>query len=143
MRKINWARLLLGGLLAGVVVNLLGWAAWILFLGRMEAAVGATHPPTQESAAAEVANILGSFIAGFVGVGLYVAIRPRFGPGPKTALLAGLLCWFVAGVVPMLLYMFWRGPQLPLTMIAVTFITALVLLVAGTVVGAWVYKEGG
>ncbi len=143
MRKINSARLLLGGLLAGVVVYLLAWAAWILFLGRMEAAVGATHPPTQESAAADAPSILGSFIAGFVGVGLYVAIRPRFGPGPKTALLAGLLCWFVACVVSMVLDMFWRGPQLPLSLIAIAFVTMLVLVVTGTVVGAWVYKEQG
>jgi hypothetical protein len=70
MRKINWARLLLGGLLAGMVVNLLAWVAWILFLGRMEAEAGATH---------EGPSLLGAFIAGFVGVGLYVAIRPRFG----------------------------------------------------------------
>ncbi len=136
MRRINWARLLLSGLLAGVVVYLLAWAAWILLLGRMEAAaLGA--------AADEAPSMLGSFIAGFVGVGLYVAIRPRFGPGPKTALLAGLLGWFVLCVVSTLLYMFSPGPQLPLSLVAIAFVTLLVLLVTGTVVGTWVYKEQG
>lgn len=134
MRKVNWARLLLGGLLAGLVVNLLAWAAWILFLGRMEAAVGATY---------EGPDILGSFIVGFLGVGLYVAIRPRFGPGSKTALLAGLLCWLAACVVSMLLYVLSPGPQLPLSLIATAFVNFLVLLVTGTVVGARVYEGQG
>lgn len=134
MRKINWARLLLGGLVAGVVVNLLAWAAWILFLAKMEAAVGLPY---------EAPSMLGSFIVGFVSVGLYVAIRRRFGPGSKTALLAGLLCWLVACVVSMLLYMLSPGPQLPLSLIATAFVTFLVLLVTGTVVGAWVYEGQG
>lgn len=141
MRKINWRRVLLGGLLAGVVVNLLGSAAWIFYLGKMEAAVGATHPPTQESAAATVANIIASFIAGIIGVGFYVAIRPRYGPGPKTAVLAGFLCWFAVGVVPMSIYAFWRGLLLPAGLIAVTFVTALLIIVVATVAGAWVYNE--
>ena len=33
MSKINWARVLLGGLLAGLVLNLLGMASVHLFLG--------------------------------------------------------------------------------------------------------------
>lgn len=108
---------------------------------EMEAAVGATHPPTQETAAGTLANIIPSFIAGIIGVGLYAAIRPRYGPGPKTAIVAGFLCWFAVGVIPMLIYAFWRGLLLPVWLIAVTFVTALVIIVAATVAGAWVYKE--
>ena len=37
MSKINWKRVVLGALLAGFVVNLLGVAAWVLYLGEMEA----------------------------------------------------------------------------------------------------------
>jgi hypothetical protein len=132
MRRINLARLLLGGVLAVVLNHLLAWAAWVLFLQRMEAAAGLTY---------EGPNILGALLAGFVGVGLYVAIRPRFGSGPKTALLAGFLYWFVAGVVPMLLYTFWRGLPLPPALIAISFATTLVLSATGTVVGAWVYEQ--
>ena len=143
MSKINWKRVVLGALLAGFVVNLLGVATWVLYLGEMEAAVGATHPPSQEPPERTLPNIIASFIPGFVGVGLYVALRPRYGSGPRTAVLAGLLCWFTVGVVPMLIYMFmfWRGPQLPASLIAVTFVTALVIILVATVAGAWVYKE--
>ena len=35
------------------------------------------------------------FLLGIVAVWLYAAIRPRFGPGPKTAAMAGLAVWFI------------------------------------------------
>lgn len=131
MRKINWRRLFLGGLLAGVVVNLLGYAAWILFLGKMEAAVGAPYTNI---------NIIGGFIGGFVPVGLYAAICPRYALGPKTAALAGLLYWFAVGVIPILIDAFWRGLPLPVWLIAIALATALVIIVIATVAGAWVYR---
>ncbi len=35
MRRINWTRLFLGGLLAGVVANVVLSGAWLLFLERL------------------------------------------------------------------------------------------------------------
>ena len=43
------------------------------------------------TAMAAVPWILVDFVLGLVVVWTYVAIRPRFGPGPKTALLAALV----------------------------------------------------
>lgn len=129
---VNWRRLFLGGLLASVVVDALGYAAWTLFLGKMEAAVGAAYTNI---------NFFGGFIAGFVGVGLYAAIRPRYGPGPKTAVLAGALYWLVVGVIPVLIDAFWHGLELPAWLTAVALVTVLVIVVAATVAGAWVYNR--
>src|SRR5437667_4515115 len=40
--------------------------------------------------------VIGGFVLGVLLVWLYAAIRPRFGPGPKTSLIAGLVLWFLA-----------------------------------------------
>ncbi len=70
----------------------------------------------------------------------YAAIRPRFGPGPKTAAIAGLAVWLIAvGQLLKGVAMYEPisnlppGPMLP--------ILYLVMIVASTEVGAWVYKE--
>jgi hypothetical protein len=95
---MNFRRILLGGFLAGVIYNIveigvngaiLGteWKAWQTSLGS------ADHPP-----AAGVAMGLWTLVGfgwGFVGAWLYAALRPRFGPGPKTAILTGLTLWII------------------------------------------------
>jgi hypothetical protein len=44
--------------------------------------------------AANVPILIGvAFLMGFLAIWLYAAIRPRFGPGPKTAAIAGLMVW--------------------------------------------------
>ena len=35
------------------------------------------------------------YVFGVVAIWLYAAIRPRYGPGPKTAAIAGLVLWFI------------------------------------------------
>ena len=41
-----------------------------------------------------------TFVLGVLLVWLHAAIRPRFGPGPKTAITAGLLVWIFAYFFP-------------------------------------------
>lgn len=41
-------------------------------------------------------------VEGIVAVWLYAVIRPRYGPGPKTALLAGFTVWLVGWLIPTL-----------------------------------------
>jgi hypothetical protein len=38
------------------------------------------------------------FLLGVLIVGTYAAVRPRLGPGPKTALIVGCLAWFMTFV---------------------------------------------
>ncbi len=128
---VNWRRLFLGALLASVVVDALGYAAWTLFLRKMEAAAGAAYTNI---------NFLGGFILGFVGVGLYAAIRRRYGPGPKTAIVSGLLCCFALGVIPMLVDAFWNGLLLPIWLVAISLATGFLIIVIAIVAGAWVYN---
>ena len=99
MSKINWARVLLGGLLAGLVLNLLGMTAAHLFLGEeLHALHHRLDLPTPGTS--QFAVHLGiRFALGIVLVWFYAAIRPRFGPGPRTAIIASTAVWLMTSVM--------------------------------------------
>jgi len=140
MRKINAGRVLLGGLLAGVVINAVEWLVYGVFLGDQWAAVMASLNRTMnESAGAMAVYTCWSFLIGILAVWLYAAIRPRFGAGAGTAVKAGVLMWLLVSVqwaisaAPMGLF--------PQHLIAIGVAYTLVELVVATVLGAWLYKE--
>ena len=141
MGKINWIRVLIGGLIAGVVGNVLGFAAWWL-LGRpsLSAALLALGRPMHETVGATVLMVVLGFLMGILAIWLYAAIRPRYGAGPGTAVLAGVAAGLMTGVFPDI------GWGLTLRLIparvwAADAVVSLVVMVIATVLGAWVYKE--
>jgi hypothetical protein len=99
MGKTNWMRVFLGGLLAGVVLNVLGFATWAIYLGKAwDHALEASNPTFGESIGFLIFWIVCYFVVGILAVWLYSAIRPRYGAGPKTALLAGFIFWVLSGL---------------------------------------------
>ena len=141
MGKINWTRVLIGGLIAGVVGNVLWFAAWGLFLrpGLSTALLALGHP-TQETVGTTVLIVVLSFVMGILEIWLYAAIRPRYGAGPRTAALAGVAAGLLMGVFPDI------GWGLTLSLIparvwAADAVVSLVAIVIATLLGAWVYKE--
>ena len=99
---INSQRVLIGGVAAGVVGNIVGFVGFGLLLGpRMQAEAIAVAPALEGSAmsgAAIATNIAAQFVIGGLMVWLFAAMRPRFGPGMKTAACAALAVW-VCGLV--------------------------------------------
>ncbi|MEK7329794.1 MAG: hypothetical protein AAB113_03235 [Candidatus Eisenbacteria bacterium] len=97
MGKINWGRVVLGGLLAGVIINLSEYVLNTIVLAKdLAAAMSALGKGPEAMAAGIPLWIVWSFVMGLGGVWLYAAIRPRFGAGPKTAAIAGLALWVIA-----------------------------------------------
>ncbi len=142
MTSINGTRVLLGGLVAGLVMNvgeaalhggLLGADAEALFT-RYQVGVPGSPVPI-------VSLILMTFVLGIVSVWLYAAIRPRYGPGARTAIIAGLVVWALAHL--------WSGVYLGMGFLDLIPTKLAYLPVAwglleaplGTLAGAWVYKE--
>jgi hypothetical protein len=88
---MTWGALALGGLVASIV-----FALSFLLSRRMNLEfldLAGTRPPAAESTtpAAWVFSMLtSSIVLGFATAWLYAAIRPRFGPGPRTAVFVGL-----------------------------------------------------
>lgn len=140
MGKINWTRVFLGGLLAGVVLNVLGYAAWAIYLRKgWSPELEALGHPVRDSAGFMIFSIVFYLVVGILAIWLYAAIRPRCGAGPKTAVLAGFAFWVLGGLLPAIAL----GPTglFSVSLLVVDSLTYLVIVVVGTLLGAWVYKE--
>src|SRR5438046_5370536 len=72
MGRINWSRVVLGGLVAGVVVNVLEGALGFLMHSQWEEAMKTMKPP---SGAVMAAHLFWSFVIGIAAIWLYAAAR--------------------------------------------------------------------
>jgi len=138
MGKINWSRVFLGGLLAGLIINIFEYVTnGVVLAADWDAAMKALG--RQMSMSAVGAFIVGGFIGGIAAIWLYAAARPRFGAGPKTAAITGFVYWVVGYALPTLgeipLGLF------PTRLLIITIIVGLVEIVVGSIAGAWLYKE--
>jgi len=94
MGKINWSRVVLGGLLAGVVLNVFDWAQYgVLMAKDYAAAMQALGKPGSMDNLIPWFVFL-DFVSGIALLWVYAAIRPRFGAGAQTGVIAGLAVWF-------------------------------------------------
>ncbi len=96
-------------------------------------------PETSLWASAALAGTVACY--GIVLVWLYAAMRPRFGAGPKTAIIAGLTLWFIAWAL--------LGVALTLTgavapqLAGISAIWGVFELPIAALAGAWFYREDG
>lgn len=140
MGKINWGRVLLGGLLAGVVANVLAFGSWYLFLRTgWVAEMAQLGRPIQETAGFNAFWVVWYFVLGIAAVWLYAAVRPRFSPGAKTAAIAGFAYWFVGYLLPT--FAWGALTKLSTGLLCKDSVTNLVVIVLATLAGAWQYRE--
>lgn len=139
--SINWIRLIIGGLIASVILFLTDG----FFHERVVAAdwtavyhgLGANKP--QHNAMGLVYFAIFELGRGFGSLALYVLMRPCCKPGPKTAVLAGIVAWLafsVTGPAQFIPLGFFSN-ALWLKVGAFHLITSVIAAVAG----AWVYKD--
>ena len=142
MTSINWGRVLLGGLLAGLVMNVSEAALHGGMLGAESLDLFRSHDISTTPQPLHMISLIGmTFVLGIASVWLYAAIRPRFGPGAGTAVCAGLAVWVIAHL--------WSGIYLwagfagliPSKLALLPVAWGLVEAPLGTVAGAWLYKE--
>jgi len=141
MAKTNLARVILGGIVAGIVLNILGYIVdGILLAPQWTAGMTALGKGGEFSINQIVGfNILG-FCYGIALVWLYAAIRPRYGAGPKTAVSAGLALWVAGALLPNVGFMGVNG-LFPANLTIMTTAAGIVEFVAAALAGAAVYKE--
>src|SRR5213596_869656 len=140
MGKINMLKVLVGGLIAGVVLNIVdSFLFGYLLKDQMAAAMASINRPAITNAQIPYFVVL-DFVAGVFLVWLYAAIRPRFGAGPVTAAKAGIAAWFVGGLL-VTLFM-WPMGTMPHNLMITTTVVGLVSWTLATVIGAKFYTEG-
>ena len=139
MARISLGRVILGGLIAGVVINVFEYFLnGVVLASQWTDLMASLHRPAIGMNQIIVYNVM-DFALGLAAVWTYAAMRPRFGAGPKTAVYAALLIWvvgyaladastYVSGLFTSAIF---------LTLIGV----GLIEIVVATVVGAYLYKE--
>jgi len=99
---INTQKVVVGGIVAGVVMTVIGFVSNMFILGaRMKAESDAFKPGLADQmmqGPAIITNIVMNLILGIALVWTYAAIRPRFGPGLKTATYVAALFWLLASI---------------------------------------------
>lgn len=139
MSKINLGRVILGGTVAGIIIDLFEMVLnGGLLASRWTGIMRSINRPELSMNGIITYDVMG-FVLGMAAVWTYAAIRPRFGAGMRTAIYAALVIWYtgyvyadvdhmVMGVYP---------ADVSLTLISV----GLIEIIVATVAGAWLYKE--
>ncbi len=143
MSNINWTRVIIGGLIAAVIAFLTDGFLHESLLGAdwraVYANLGASEP--QHDSAGILYFAVFELGRGLLAIFVYALMRPRSGPGPKTAALAGIVSWFAFSVtgpaqfIPLGFY----SLGLWIKVSAFQLVTSIVAAIAG----AALYKETG
>lgn len=136
---INTARVILGGLVAGLVMNTSEFLLNAVVLAKdVEAAMQSINQTTPGGA--QIMKLVGlTFFVGLITVWLYAAVRPRFGTGAKTAIIAGLAVWllvyFYSAVAGSTMGLF------PAKIYLIGGVWELVATLVAAIAGCAIYKE--
>ncbi len=141
MPRLNWPRLLIGVLVAAIIMFLSdGWLHEKVFSTDWKMVYeNLGSPEPKHSAAGLVYFAIFELGRAFTAVFLYSLMRKFFGPGPKTAVLAGIVGWLAFSVtgpaqfIPLGFY----STALWLKVGVAQLITSLV----ATIAGAALYKD--
>ena len=138
MGKINLARVFLGGLLAGLILNIFEYALnGVVFASQWDAYMKVLGRQMRPGAIPFF--IVSTFVVGIGVVWLYAVARPRLGAGPKTAAITGVSFWFFAYAIPDANSI--AANVAPGRLTLTICLILLVGVVLASVCGAMVYKE--
>lgn len=139
MAKIDTGRVIAGGIVAGIVCDIVEYVLNGIVLREQWNTISTSHNlPMIGMNEIVIFNILG-LVTGIAAVWAYAAMRPRFGAGPMTAVYAALLIWVVGYVIPNVFQTV--SGLVPLNMMVTITVVGLVEIVVATVAGAYIYKE--
>ena len=141
MSRINMAKVIQGGLWAGLIMIIGEYFLSYWVLGPHWKMVLESHNMPPMAPAVIGLFVVMLLVLGIVMIWLYAAISPRYGLGHRTALRAGLLVWFTVWfwgyTVPTVMGLLPAG----IAVIAINWGFVEVLLAA--LAGAWLYKDKG
>jgi len=140
MGKINLGRVVLGGLAAGIIIDICEGFLNGMILKRQWAETFAALGKSQTMSVKQIAAFnLWGIAAGIIIVWLYASLRPRYGAGPRTAMLAGLTAWALASVLATAVPVFFHIYPVGLGLASVAM-EGVEMILAGLAGGA-IYKE--
>jgi hypothetical protein len=137
MNGINWWRVILGGLVAGMLINVVEFLFNAVVLAK-DSAVVMWAPGRPPVVGGQIAVFfIWSFLIGIFAVWLYAAMRSRYGDGPKTAVYVGSFVWglsyLLTSVTPFLLNLYSRR------FFDIGLTLGLLEVLLATLIGAYLY----
>jgi hypothetical protein len=139
MGGINVGRWLAGGVAAAVVIFAVEGVSSVFYLDRMMASLADHGLGMEMSGSAMAMTVLVSLISGLVLIFFYSAARPRFGPGPKTAILVAVALWCGGYFLSLVGYQ--MVGMYPTGLLVMWGIVGIVEMIIAALVGGWIYKE--
>ncbi len=139
MSDINYIRVFIGGLTAGLIIIAGEYVLNGVVLGDDWMALRDAHLIADPVLAQYMIGALITLSYGLVMIWIYAAIAPRFGPGPMTAIIAGAVFWVIAYVL-FLLSVWANGfvtGTIAITSIAWGLIEAPLAALAGAYLYGW------
>jgi len=139
MNKINFPRVILGGLVTGFVLNLGEFLLnEVIFVKQMEEMARQHNVVRPGTLFISVAVVL-TFLLGIMIVLIYALIRQRLGAGVKTAIVAGLVGWcfvyFYSGILNGVLF------GIPTALLLSGVVWGLAEYIVAAIAGAALYQE--
>jgi len=143
MGKINYGRVILGGVVGGIVGATLDLFINGGLLGQLWLDTAKELNRPNAFSATSVAVPIGLFLlftlGGVLMIWLYAAVRPRLGGGVRTAVLVGLVAWTFVKLLP---NTFWvLAGIFDRRIMLFDTLAGIVEILASTVLGAALYKE--
>ncbi len=101
---INTKKVVVAGIAAGVVMNICDFLLNMMLGTQMQASANAFKPGLGDAMATMSGSTMAGFIIMDIVIGMllaytYAAMRPRFGPGAKTAIIAALIFWIFGSII--------------------------------------------
>ncbi len=139
---MNRQKIVIAGLVAGLVLNVLDFISYSYIVGaKLAAAMDAVNPSlsaAMSTSRAMVTSIVLDFLMGIALVWLYAAMRPRYGAGPRNALMAAFFVWLISAFA---FSMFHTMGMMTMQLWLLMAVIALVNLSIGALVGGKIYSE--
>ena len=140
MGKINIGRVILGGLIAGLILNIGEVVLNLGILGQQWAAAMKALGKPEELTGIQIFGLnIREFMIGLVAIWTYAGFRPRFGAGVRTAVIAGITIWLAVRVSGFFSWTF--TGVFPADFMLVHTVVGFFELIIATIAGAWLYKE--
>lgn len=144
MGSMNKQKVIVGGVVAGIVLMALDYVVW----GHLLASWAAGTPGAMSAALTDVMNSKRAMVGGLgvdllLGISIvwcYAAIRPRYGAGANTGMRAAAFVWFVSTLAYGSYYLF---RLMSIEFVCVVSVVALIEFLIAAYVGCRMYSEDG
>ena len=138
MGRINVGRVILCGIIAAIVIDLVAGIVNSIFLGPWwNAAAAAMNQPPLTIVQVALFKVWG-VVVGFAVAWIYAGFRPRFGAAHRTAIIAGITTWVLASLSACFAATI---VGYPLGLMVATCVIGFFAIVIASLVGNYFYQE--